>query len=101
MTEYKPGSRWRNRMGSGAFVVVRAPSGDGELTCGEHAVQPQTSAAPAGQTDAPDGGAVSGKRYTEAMSGIEILCTQSSDGPLAFEGRALSRKSAKPLPSSD
>ncbi len=101
MTGYKPGSRWQSRSGKGAFVVVKAPSGEGELTCGEHAVQPQTGLAAPDKSEPPEGGAISGKRYTESNSGIEILCTQSSDGALAFEGRLLLRKSAKPLPSSD
>ncbi len=101
MTEYKPGSRWQSQTGRGSFVVVKGPAGDGELTCGGQAVQPQVSVGPAEKSEGADDGSIAGKRYTEDESGLEVLCVQSSDGTLAFDGRALSRKNAKPLPSSD
>ena len=100
MAEYKPGSRWQSASGRGEFVVVRPPAGSGELTCGDAAVQPHGSPVAPGQADVPGDATVTGKRYIEAESGIEILCTRSG-GALVFGGRSLSPKDAKPLPASD
>ena len=102
MADYKPGSRWQGVVGGGEFVLVRPPKGDGELTCGgaplvAHGTSSgDTIAAPAGG----EGTAV-GKRYSEADSSIELLCTKAGGGDLAFAGRPLVRKDAKPLPASD
>ena len=45
--------------------------------------------------------AETGKRYADAGSGVEVLCTKAGQGDLAFAGRPLERKDAKPLPASD
>jgi hypothetical protein len=44
---------------------------------------------------------MAGKRYTDAESGVELLCTKAGAGDLTFAGRPLQRKDAKPLPASD
>jgi hypothetical protein len=101
MTGYKPGSRWKSAVGSGEFVVVRPPSGEGELSCGGAALRPHDSAGPP-SGEAPAGeGTMAGKRYADAESGVEVLCTKAGAGDLAFAGRPLERKDAKPLPASD
>lgn len=42
-----------------------------------------------------------GKRYVDDDAGLELLCTKAGAGELTCEGRPLSLKAAKPLPSSD
>ncbi|MFD1613289.1 hypothetical protein ACFSCW_15895 [Sphingomonas tabacisoli] len=102
MSDYKPGSRWKSAVGTGEFVVVRPPSGEGELTCGGAAVLAHNAAAgPASDAPAGSEGTAAGKRYAETESGIEILCSKAGTGDLAFAGRPLARKDAKPLPASD
>ena len=49
----------------------------------------------------PDGGTLLGKRYVDEASGIELLCSKGGSGSLACDGRAMTVKGAKPLPSSD
>lgn len=102
MTDYKPGSRWKSAVGEGEFVVVRPASGDGDLTCGGAALVTHGDATPAsGSAPAGSEGTMAGKRYTDVESGVELLCTKAGTGDLAFAGRALTRKDAKPLPASD
>jgi hypothetical protein len=47
------------------------------------------------------GGTALGKRYVDAEGTVEILCTKSGAGSLHLDGRPLSLKESKPLPSSD
>jgi hypothetical protein len=47
------------------------------------------------------GGTLIGKRYTDELNRIELLCVKSGQGALSIEGKLLSPKDAKPLPSSD
>ena len=56
--------------------------------------------APSGQPPAGEG-TMAGKRYADAESGVEVLCTKAGQDDLAFAGRPLERKDAKPLPASD
>jgi hypothetical protein len=58
----------------------------------------------------PEGGSLSadfsagsqmGKRYVDADTGFEGLCTKPGKGSFALDGRALTVKEAKKLPSSD
>lgn len=100
MSGYKPGSRWKSGMCSGEFVVVRPPSGEGELACGGAALRPHDSGEPA-VSGAAGEGTMAGKRYTDPASGVELLCTKAGQGDLSFAGRPLQRKDAKPLPASD
>lgn len=102
MTDYKPGSRWKSGVCSGEFVLVKPPSGSGELTCGGAPLQLHGSdAAPAAATEAAGEGTLAGKRYADPDSGAEVLCTKPGTGSLGFAGRSLVRKDAKPLPASD
>ena len=45
MSDYRPGSRWKSAVCAGEFVVVRPPSGEGELGCGGAALRLQTDTA--------------------------------------------------------
>ena len=101
--EIKPGSRWKSAVCDAQMVVVRPPKTSGELQCGGVAVFDLTDVAlPSGDVH-PDhaGGVLIGKRYTDAESGIEVLGAKAGKGSLAFDGRALALKDAKPLPASD
>ena len=101
--EIKPGSRWKSAVCDAQIVVVRPPKVAGELQCGGVAVVPQVdAAAPSGDVH-PDhaGGVLIGKRYIDEASGIEVLGAKAGKGSLAFDGRELNLKEAKPLPASD
>jgi hypothetical protein len=101
--DIKPGSRWKSAVCDAQIVVVRPPNAAGALHCGGVAVLEQASAtAPSGDIH-PDhaGGVLIGKRYTDEVSGIEVLGAKAGKGSLAFDGRPLTLKEAKPLPASD
>ncbi|HEX2813994.1 MAG TPA: hypothetical protein VHO04_15060 [Sphingopyxis sp.] len=101
--ELKPGSRWKSAVCDAQMVVVRPPSGAGELQCGGAAVLPiDDAAAPTGAVspDFAEGVAI-GKRYIDEESGLEVLGAKAGKGSLAFDGRPLTLKGAKPLPASD
>ena len=102
MTDCKPGSRWKSGVCGGEFVVVRPPAGEGTLTCGGVPMRAQTDTGPLVEAVESAGeGTMVGKRYADAESGVELLCTKPGSGALAFAGRPLARKDAKPLPASD
>jgi hypothetical protein len=101
--EIKPGSRWKSAVCEAQVVVVRPPKHAGELQCGGVSVfDLNDDAVPSGDVH-PDhaGGVLIGKRYTDADSGIEVLGAKAGKGSLAFDGRPLKLKDAKPLPASD
>lgn len=100
--EIKPGSRWKSAVCDAQFVVVRPPTTAGELQCGGVSVRELSNSAPLGEADpAFAGGVLVGRRYTDADSGIEVLCAKPGKGSLGFDGRAMQPKDAKPLPASD
>lgn len=102
MGQLKAGTRMRSNVCATEVMVVMAPDGDAELSCG--------GAAMIGIADDPAGGSVAadasdgtqmGKRYTNEAGDLEVLCTKPGEGSLASGGTALKIKGAKPLPSSD
>lgn len=101
--DIKPGSRWKSAVCGAQMVVVRPPKHAGELQCGGVAVLELADAAVASGDVHADhaGGVMIGKRYTDAESGIEVLGAKAGKGSLAFDGRPLQLKDAKPLPASD
>jgi hypothetical protein len=101
--ELKPGSRWKSAVCDAQMVVVRPPNTVGTLQCGGAPVLPQADAtAPSGDVDAAHAnGVLIGKRYVDETSGIEVLGAKPGKGSLAFDGRPLTLKEAKPLPASD
>jgi hypothetical protein len=52
-------------------------------------------------TAALENAALLGKRYIDEISALELLCNKSGKGTLTLDGRALTFKEAKKLPSSD
>jgi hypothetical protein len=101
--DLKPGSRWKSAVCEAQMVVVRPPSTVGELQCGGAAVIPiDDGAAPTGEVspDFAEGVAI-GKRYVDEASGLEVLGAKAGKGSLAFDGKPMTLKGAKPLPASD
>jgi hypothetical protein len=102
--QLKPGLRLRSQVCSTEVIIVRAPAGDIDLTCGgksmvglSESVEPGTSPAPGLDT-----GTEIGKRYTsETDASLEVLCTKPGAGTLGFRDTPLVLKDVKPLPSSD
>lgn len=103
MMDLKPGSRWKSAVCDTEVVVVRPPKGAIDLQCGGHPMAPHTAEKPAGLvlSDAHAGGSQMGKRFADEESGAEFLCTKAGAGSLSIDGRALTAKEAKKLPSSD
>jgi hypothetical protein len=102
MMEIAAGKRLRSQACGTEVIVVRAPDQPVELTCGG---SPMTSEAAASGTPAPQPaageGAQLGKRYIDEPTGLELLCTRPGTAVPAADGRALTLKTAKPLPASD
>jgi hypothetical protein len=101
--ELKPGSRWKSAVCDTEVVVVRPPKTPASLECGGHAVIAHAQAKPEGLAPSADlsGGTAAGKRYTDAETGIEVLCTKGGAGSLSVDGRVIGAAEAKKLPSSD
>ena len=101
--DLKPGSRWKSAVCSAEVIVVRATKDAAWLECGGHPMTAAGAAPTPGGTLSPDfsGGVQVGKRYVDADSGVELLCTKAGQGSLSLNGRPLTLKEAKALPSSD
>lgn len=103
MEPLKAGTRLRSLVSTTEVVVVKPPATAAELTCGGQPLVPLDDprqsdiSAPVGD----DGGTLIGKRYVDEEAGLELLCSKAGDGQLAINGRALTVKGAKPLPSTD
>jgi hypothetical protein len=99
--QLRPGTRLRSTVCATEIIVVRAPAGDVDLTCGGAPMaaleQPQERT---GDVD-PElaSGTLLGKRYAD--EGLELLCTKPGEGSLGIGKRALVQKDAKALPASD
>ena len=101
MAVLKAGSRLKSAVCRSELMVVVAPEGDVNLTCGGAPVIELGSEGSGDLDPAHKGGTQMGKRYTNEAGDIEILCTKPGEGTLALGGTALTIKGAKPLPSSD
>ena len=101
--ELKPGSRWRSAVCDAEAVVVRPSATAGVLECGGQPMVALGAERPAGLSPAVglDDGVQAGKRYADAESGLEVLCSKAGAGSLALSGRRLAVKDAKKLPASD
>jgi hypothetical protein len=100
IAEVKPGARLRSAVSETEVVVVRAPTSQVTLCCGG---QPMVALDAAAMAQAPEGDEATllGKRYVDEQSALELLCTKGGAGALTADGRVLTVKGAKPLPSSD
>ncbi|SHN46596.1 hypothetical protein [Cryptosporangium aurantiacum] len=94
------GSRWVSTTGPTEVLIVRPPSGQVELRCGGELMAPSGSVAREGVAHGGEP-LLLGKRYTDAASGLQLLCTKPGPGPVEVDGRPVERLDAKPLPASD
>ncbi len=100
--ELKAGARLKSTVCETQVIVVRAPQGDVELSCGGAAMVALDVDATVGELDpAAAEGTQLGKRYADEEIGIEVLCTKAGKGSLRLNGTPLGLKQAKPLPASD
>ena len=101
--ELKPGSRWKSAVCDTEIVIVKAPSAPVTLACGGKPLNPHTQARdPAASPSAEHAtGSQLGKRYVDQDTGLEALCSKTGVGSLSIDGRPLTLKDAKKLPSSD
>jgi hypothetical protein len=101
--ELKTGLKLRSQVGPTEAVVVKAPAGDVDVTCGGHAMIAATETPQDGLSadSSAQGETQIGKRYTDPDGTIELLVTKPGVGSLAAGAVALELKQAKPLPASD
>ncbi len=99
----KGGTRKKSAVCATQVMVIAAPEGEVDLTCGGAPMLDVAEEAPAGGAPAPDAkdGTQIGKRYVDGSGDLELLCTKPGEGTLAVGGTALVLKEAKALPSSD
>ncbi|WP_299572326.1 hypothetical protein [uncultured Williamsia sp.] len=93
------GTHLRTPSSAAEVIVVRGPDVDGELQCHGGVMGPDATAGDVTDPDAPQ--LAMGKRYTDEATGLEVLIVKPGAGPLAFAGRELALREAKPLPASD
>ena len=103
MAQLKPGARVRSAVCDAEMMVIAAPGGDVNVTCGGAPVIDLGADPPAGATLSPDAseGTQLGKRYVNEAGDLELLVTKPGKGSLACDAAALAIKGAKPLPASD
>lgn len=101
--ELKPGSRWKSSVCDTEVVVVRPPATVVMFACGGAPMFPFGTEPPAGQKldQANASGTQIGKRYIDLPTALEVLCVKPGVGSLSVDGRVVSIKEAKKLPSSD
>ncbi len=103
MGQLKTGTRIRSAVCATEAMVIAAPGGDVEVTCGGAPMIGVNEKPPAGLAVSPEAnkGTALGKRYVNEAGDLELLCTKPGEGSLAVGGALLTLKEAKPLPSSD
>jgi len=101
--ELKPGSRWKSAACDTEVVIVRPPQAPISLECGGYPMAPYGDPRPEGKAIAAEfaEGSQAGKRYADAETGMEVLCTKAGAGTLTIGGRPIGAKEAKKLPASD
>jgi hypothetical protein len=103
MAQLSVGTRLRSAVCSTEVMVVAAPEGDIELTCGGAPMIGMDEDPPAGGSPSAEAaeGTAMGKRYTNEAGDLEVLCTKAGDGSVGAGDELLVQKDAKALPSSD
>ena len=101
MASLATGQRLKSAVCNTEIMVISAPDGDLELTCG---------GMPMGEGGSNDSGSVDpnfasgttiGKRYVNEEGDLELLCVKPGDGSLAINGTELKIKESKKLPKTD
>jgi len=103
MAQLKPGMRIRSAVCDTEVMVIAAPAGEAEVTCGGVPMIAMGAEPTAGVAIDPDAaeGTQLGKRYINEAGDLELLCTKPGKGSLGCGGALLDIKGAKPLPASD
>jgi hypothetical protein len=103
MRAIKPGLRLKSAVCSTEVMVIRAPAGEAQLSCGgvEMLAGGESPSAATPLDPAHAQGSLIGKRYVDAEERFELLCTKGGEGSLSLNGAPLTVKQAKALPSSD
>ena len=99
--QLKSGARLKSAVCDGEVMIVKAPGGDLELTCGG---VPMAASAPAERQSVHPDHAVGiriGKRYISEDGELEVLCVKAGDGALAANGQLLLQKDTRQLPKTD
>jgi hypothetical protein len=97
-----PGSRLYSTSCTTELVVVRGPAEDVAMSCcGAPMSEQANEHAETARCEGKEKALFVGKRYSDEVTGIELLCTKGGHGPLECDGRPLVVKASKPLPSSD
>lgn len=100
--ELKAGTRLQSQVCATQIIVVKAPDGDLDITCGGVAmVEPGTDGEGGTAVDGLTAGSAMGKRYVNDDESLEVLCTKPGDGSVGIGVTALELKEAKALPASD
>jgi hypothetical protein len=98
----KVGQRWRSTGSPVEVIVIRAGTGEVNLTCGGEPMAAAGGASAAPPGPAADGAqAQIGKRYTTPDGNLELLCVKGGAGELVADGVPLTVREAKSLPASD
>lgn len=101
--ELRPGTRLKSSVDATEVIVVKPPSTVVSIRCGgAEMILATDTATPRGTIDpTAAGGSLLGKRYIDADTGLELLCTRPGEGTLAADARELEIKAAIPLPTTD
>lgn len=101
--EFTTGARLRSAVDETQVVVIRPSATPISVTCGGHPLVPIEDEPQPGLAIVPghEGGTVLGKRYADADSGLELLCTKAGTAALFIDNTPLPIKAAKSLPASD
>ena len=100
----RAGMRLRSATCECEVVVVSAPSKEVPIECGGLPMMTpdSTQERDVSRLDPElSHGTQLGKRYVDPETGAELLCTKAGRGTLVIDGRPLTIKDAKPLPTSD
>lgn len=100
MTDLTPGKRLRSKVSDTEIIVVRPPATPVELSCCGQPMTANLSTGAAAASSA-ESDTVLGKRYVDADTGLEVLCTKAGRGVLTADGRQLTIKAPTALPASD
>lgn len=102
MAELKTGARLKSAVCDGEVMVVLAPTGDIEVSCGGAPMVDAGADAAKGDIDPEQAvGIVIGKRYITEDETLELLCVKGGEGSLAVAGQLLLQKDTKKLPKTD
>lgn len=102
MSELKTGARLKSVVCDGEIMVVAAPDGDIQLTCGGAPMVAAGSDAERIAIDPEHAVPIAiGKRYVTEAGDLEVLCVKAGEGQIAANGDLLLQKDTKKLPKTD